>query len=255
MKFPLSMLALAATAAASAPTIVFLFPDELGWGDVSYTDSTIVSPNAELADTGIKLESSYTAHWCAPSRAQVLTGRYWQQSGYAYQGASGTPGGDGAGADGGLSRQWKLLPEVLATSPANYKSYGFGKWHLGMHTQDYLPAARGFDEYFGYMDFGQDYRTHSINACGGVVYDFTLNGEPVRNQTMFLQEGDEFDGTNEEFFSTKIFTDRAIEVVEETPTDTPLFLYMAYQDVHGGGGGLVVPRKYWDMMRVCGEFP
>ncbi len=57
----------------SAPNIIFLFPDDLGYGDVSYTDSSIIiSPNIELlAAEGIKLRNQYTAHWCGPSRGII----------------------------------------------------------------------------------------------------------------------------------------------------------------------------------------
>jgi hypothetical protein len=56
-----------------------------------------------------------------------LTGRYWPQNGYGH-GFASQP--NNVGETGGLSLQWKLLPEVLADSPTKHRSFGFGKLPL-----------------------------------------------------------------------------------------------------------------------------
>jgi arylsulfatase A-like enzyme len=179
-----------------------------------------------------------------------LTGRYWPQNGYGH-GFASQP--NNVGETGGLSLQWKLLPEVLADSPTKYRSFGFGKWHLGMHTDDYLPESRGFDEFTGYFNAFAEYPTHSISgggACGmPSMRDFWQDGGPVTDERLFHNPETEGFEPDENVFSTKIFTDMAIQKIIETPSDTSLFLYMAYQDIHSNanGQGLAVPRKYFDM--------
>jgi arylsulfatase A-like enzyme len=246
--FLLATASVAAAAAAQAPNLIFLFPDDLGYGDVSYMDASIISPNIEqLASEGVKLRNHYTANWCAPSRGQLLTGRYWPQNGYGY-GRESQP--NEVGGTGGLSLQWKLLPEVLADSPTKYESYGFGKWHLGMYTEAYLPENRGFDAFTGYFNAFTEYPTHALSAgaCGIPVRDFWQNG-PITDETLFHSPETEGFEPDENVFSTKVFTDMAIQRIEDTPADTSLFLYMAYQDIHQNqrGQGLAVPRKYFDM--------
>ena len=48
---------------------------------------------------------------------------------------------------------------------AGYDTYMFGKWNLGNGSPRYLPTARGFNYFMGYMDGFNDY--WSKNAPGG----------------------------------------------------------------------------------------
>ena len=60
----------------SSPNIILVVADDLGYGDVGYHGSDISTPNIDrLAGQGVRLENYYVQPTCAPSRAELLTGR------------------------------------------------------------------------------------------------------------------------------------------------------------------------------------
>jgi len=66
------------------PNIVYIFADDLGYGDLScYVAKDINTPNIDqIAKQGIKFTEFYSASSvCSPSRAALLTGRYPQRMG------------------------------------------------------------------------------------------------------------------------------------------------------------------------------
>ena len=67
------------------PNIVFIFADDLGYGDLScFGADDINTPNIDgLAKEGIKFTEFYSASpVCSPSRAGLLTGRMPQRIGF-----------------------------------------------------------------------------------------------------------------------------------------------------------------------------
>ena len=54
-----------------------------------------------------------------------------------------------------------LLPRVLKT--AGYTSGIFGKWDLGVQKR-FLPLARGFDDFYGFVNTGIDYYSHCADC-------------------------------------------------------------------------------------------
>ena len=59
------------------PNILFILADDLGWNDVSYHGSEIMTPNIDkLAAAGVKLENYYVQPICSPTRTQLLSGTY-----------------------------------------------------------------------------------------------------------------------------------------------------------------------------------
>ncbi len=108
------------------PNIVFLFADDLGYGDLgSYNpESLIPTPNLDrLASEGMSLTNAYCpVSVCSPSRYALMTGTYpwrsWNKSGVLqnYEKSMIEPG-------------QLTLPKMLKN--VGYVTAGFGKWHLG----------------------------------------------------------------------------------------------------------------------------
>ena len=62
----------------------------------------------------------------------------------------------------GLPVEDETLADVLQKS--GYKTHAVGKWHLGHGKWALTPTFRGFDSFFGFYQWGEDYFTH---ASGG----------------------------------------------------------------------------------------
>jgi len=93
-------------------------------------------------------------------------------------------------------RQVTTIADVLRKS--GYFTACSGKWHLPNQ-----PTDHGFDRYFGLLQGAS----------------LALNGEP-------------FTETDADFYSTDVFTDYALQFLEQCPEDAPFFLYLAYTAPH-----------------------
>jgi arylsulfatase A-like enzyme len=61
----------------TAPNILYILADDLGWKDVGFHGSGIKTPNLDaLVAKGVKLEQFYAQPMCTPTRAAIMTGRY-----------------------------------------------------------------------------------------------------------------------------------------------------------------------------------
>ena len=96
---------------STQPNLVHIVVDDLGFNDVGYKNAEVLSPNLDkLRAEGVELARFYSAKWCAPSRATMLTGRYaWRSGYYSDQNSRG------------VSLDTELLPAVLQR--AGYRTY------------------------------------------------------------------------------------------------------------------------------------
>ena len=181
------------------PNIVYIFADDLGYGDLScYGAKDINTPNIDqIAKEGIKFTEFYSASSvCSPSRAALLTGRYPQRMGIntVFFSESFT----------GIPDKEITIPEILKEK--GYATGIVGKWHLGHHYQ-YLPLQQGFDEYFG-IPYSNDMES--------VVY---MRGNEVESYKVKQQ------------YITKTYTKEAQKFITKNK-DNSFFLYIAHSMPH-----------------------
>lgn len=200
------------------PNVLFILADDYGYHDIGYHNSEIRTPNLDrLAAEGVKLENYYVQPICTPTRSQLMSGRYQIHTGLQH----------------GIitSRQPHCLPlnnPTLANKmkESGYSTHMVGKWHLGFYKKECLPTSRGFDSYYGYLTGSENYYTHH---CCDLFCGFDLRDNLTK---VTDQKG---------HYSTHLFAQKAIEVVEKHNEKKPLFLYVAMQSVHAP---LQVPAKY-----------
>lgn len=111
--------------AQKSPNIVFIYTDDLGFGDISANGAKKVkTPNIDrLAKEGLRFKNAYaTAATCTPSRFSLLTGKYaWRKSG------TNVAPGDAALI---IPTNEETMPTML--QKAGYQTGVVGKWHLGL---------------------------------------------------------------------------------------------------------------------------
>lgn len=113
--------------AQELPNVVFIFADDMGYGDVSVNnpESRIQTPAIDrLAEQGIRFTEAHSAGAvCTPSRYSLLTGRYFFR----------TPKQEG---------YWGYLPPYIEPEretigdvfiQGGYTTACIGKWHLGLN--------------------------------------------------------------------------------------------------------------------------
>lgn len=107
------------------PNIVFIYADDLGYGDLSaYGATEIKTPNMDkLANGGIRFTNGYaTSATCTPSRYGLLTGVYpWRE-----KDAKILPGT----APLLIKTSQMTIPKMLKEK--GYHTGIVGKWHLGL---------------------------------------------------------------------------------------------------------------------------
>jgi arylsulfatase A-like enzyme/4-amino-4-deoxy-L-arabinose transferase-like glycosyltransferase len=187
------------------PDVVILVADDLGWATVAGDGDPYETPNIDrLMREGIRLERFYTWPACTPTRAALMTGRSPMRYGLGYSMLK-------PWLEEGLSLQEHLMPDTFRAD--GYRTAAIGKWHLGSHTSEFLPNARGFDHFYGHLNGFVDYFEHT---CAGGL-DWQRNGVSVR----------------EEGYATDLMGEEAARLILGQSRDTPLFLYVAFNAVHG----------------------
>lgn len=115
------------TGAQRRPNVVFLYADDLGYGDVSsYGATALRTPNIDrLAREGLRFTDAHSAAaTCTPSHYALMTGEYaWRKPG------TGVLPGDAALI---VEPGRTTLPSVFRR--AGYATAVVGKWHLGLGT-------------------------------------------------------------------------------------------------------------------------
>jgi arylsulfatase B/arylsulfatase I/J len=204
----------------SRPNLIHIVVDDLGFFDVGYKDTEGISPHLDaLRAGGVELGRFYSAKWCAPARAAMLTGRYpWRSGYYSYPSSDAVP------------LNSSLLPEVLRR--AGYRTHAVGKWHLGFEIREYTPTFRGFDTFMGYYNSQEDYWTHVGPQQSGPCSGVDLSNSTGYNSTVGIRAApSSLNGT----YSSEIYGTRVTEIIVDHAAHynhVPFYLYLPFQSVH-----------------------
>ncbi|TWT70072.1 sulfatase family protein [Crateriforma conspicua] len=122
--------------ASEPPNVVFIFADDLGWGDLScYGQSRIKTPNLDrLARQGTLFTQFYVAgSVCSPSRTGIMTGQNPARH-RIFGHLANRQSNQRRGIPDALDPNAPTLPDML--KDAGYVTAHFGKWHLGNVSPD-----------------------------------------------------------------------------------------------------------------------
>lgn len=185
----------AALAEAGQPNILLILTDDQGWGDLGANgNSNIHTPNLDaLAGEGAALLQFMVQPVCSPTRAELLTGRFFPSLGVTGTSAGGERMAYGVPTLGDMFLQ------------AGYRTGLFGKWHNGSQAP-YHPICRGFEEFYGF-------------ASGHWAHYFSPELE--HNGTLIRGRG----------FLPDDLTDRAMAFISQK-NDQPFFAMLCYNTPH-----------------------
>jgi arylsulfatase A-like enzyme len=202
--FSLLLISVAAAQTTRPPNIVFIYADDLGYGDLgSFGAQAIKTPHLDrMAAEGLRLTSFYSVSpVCTPSRAALLTGRYTARMGIQQMHLSNV-----------LTFQDKTgLPTDETTIATALKARGYataciGKWHLG-HLAPHRPLDHGFDFYYG-IPYSNDMQPSILKKMDDIIE------QPVQQETLTLR-----------------YTEEAIKFIEQQK-DKPFFVYLPHNMPH-----------------------
>ena len=252
------------------PNIIFIFCDDLGWGDVSCLnpESRIATPNIDaLASSGVTFTDAHAGSAvCTPSRYTVLTGRYCWRTRLK------------SGVGGGYSPAL-ITPERATVASelkqAGYKTACIGKWHIGMDweltepadlPQELSPTERELDSKVdfskpvrnGPVDVGFDYYFGISASLDMSPYAFIENDRvteiptatiPRGTEELRAREGIGVEGWRHEDVLPTL-RDKAVEFIETNAGTDPFFLYLPVNGPHTP----VVPNEEWIGKSDCGVY-
>ncbi len=169
--FVSSLFSIFATA-NNAPNILFIYADDLGYGDVSCYNpkSKVSTPHIDqLAADGIRFSDAHSPSTvCTPSRYSVMTGRMAFRLNYpgVFTGVQGPC----------LIEEDRLtLPQMLREK--GYATALFGKWHIGMTFFD--KAGRPIPEIQTELENGRSRTESGVALVNAVDFSRRITDGPL----------------------------------------------------------------------------
>lgn len=247
------------------PNVVFIYADDIGYGDLGcYGFSAVATPNVDrLAKEGLRLTDMHaSSSTSTPSRYSLMTGEYaWRRPG------TGVAPGDAAQI---VTTDHFTLPQMMQR--AGYTTAAIGKWHLGLGKergkQDWNniitpgPNQIGFDYSYimaatadrvpcVYIENGRVVGLNPLDPIS-VSYSSRFEGEPTGKRNPELLRLHPSHGHDEALINgvsrigymrggksalwideniADTITLKALDFISEN-RDKPFFLYFATNDVH-----------------------
>ncbi len=251
---------LVAGIAHSAPNIVFILADDMGYGDPAYAGGKIATPNLDrLAKEGMNFTDAHTSSAvCTPTRYGILTGRYNWRSPMKQ------------GVLNGFSKP--LIPETRMTvakllGGAGYTSSVIGKWHLGLDWEKSGKAGsgkgKGWDiDYTAKVSGGPT----ALGFTEDFLYPASLDMPPylylrsdtpvgVPTVTKSFKKPNRPGPATADFEAVNVIPDltreaRAFIAREAENKDKPFFLYLPFTSPHTP----LVPGERWQGKSGLGDY-
>ncbi len=199
---PYCLFALAASVTACSgppesakPNIVMILADDMGWGDINANGNDLISTPVlnRLISESLSFDRFYVCPLSAPTRAEMLTGRYFLRTGVS----SVSRGYEN------MRSEEVTIAEVLKDK--GYTTGCFGKWHNGRYFPQH-PNRQGFDEFVGF-------------PVGHLGYYY---------DAWFLHNDEEKQSSG---YTTDYFTGQALEFMERS-RERPFLCYVSYNVPH-----------------------
>ncbi len=211
------------------PNILLIVADDLGYSDLGSYGGEFDTPVLdELAEAGIRYTNFYVSPACATTRSMLLTGTDNHVAGlgtfenFVPPDAQGKPG-----YEGWMNHRVVSIASLLRD--AGYHTYMTGKWHLG-YQPDQIPHARGFERDFSLLPGAADH------------FSDGWSNEWQRAQAPYTEDGQLVGKLPRDFYSTKNYTDKLMQFIEEGRNDgKPFFAFLSYTAPHGP---LQVPKDW-----------
>ena len=201
------------------PNVVLIITDDQGYGTVGvHGNDQIRTPYMDrLANEGVAFDRFYGHPLCSPSRAALMTGRYFYRTGILHT------------SRGGALMSGDEVTAAELFRDAGYRTGIFGKWHLG-DNYPMRPMDQGFEK--------------AVWHKGGGI-----GQAPVRPNSYFdsllWREGEDFQAKG---YCTDVFFDEALAFIEEYQSE-PFFIYIPTNAPHGP---LEISDEYADPYREMG---
>jgi len=224
------------------PNIVYILPDDIGWGETGAYGGGEVrgapTPHLDqIAAEGIQFTSFYSEPSCTPTRIALMTGRHPVRTGLTsvlFPGAS---------AEVGVHEDEVTLAELM--SQAGYSTAMFGKWHIGEH-EKYHPTNHGFDEAY-YAVYNESPAMYNKDGEEDhMVFDYTrapANWKEGRYKLQGVQEAKkgqkpiEVKPFNQETgqFLEQEYTQHTIDYIKKHASDDkPFFIWACLKGIFFG---------------------
>lgn len=183
------------------PNILFLLTDDQSFNTINALGNKEIStPNMDrLVRTGTTFTHAHimggdNGAVCLPSRAMLLTGKYFHNLDRNTHGMIGS--------------NMQTMPELFKN--AGYKTFGTGKWHN---------APPSFVKSF--TNGGNIFMGGMSNHLKVPLHDFKENGKYLKKDARF-----------ENKFSSVLFSESAIEFIKTYEDENPFFMYVAFSSPH-----------------------
>ncbi|MGF1578183.1 MAG: sulfatase [Gemmataceae bacterium] len=204
------------------PNVLIIVADDLGYADMSFLPQSpkdVKTPGIDrLAKEGTYFTNAYaTSPICSPSRCGLITGRYQQRWGNYWYG------------QGGLPRTELTLAQILKR--LGYRTFKIGKTHLNGGPAQH-PLDHGFDEFLGFIHHTWDYIR--LNEKDLQAYKKRAKGKKLGILNVGPLERNRGKKVSyENGFTTKIFTDEAIKIIQTSRRNkTPFYIQLEHNAVH-----------------------